>query len=972
MTKHTNAAGQVTVFEYDPIYNHCTSMTDCNHRKTLYEQDPLGMTMTTHHPDGTKSCQAIRWGHGGFYQWEKKTGQPTKVTDHALTGETIRQLNYSINGDIVKTTFEYDNFGRLKEEILPSTAGQPQQSTSYEYDEHHRVKRVNHTDGSAEVLNYDANRSSVSFLTPSGSQQTESKTFNAMGWVVRSTDANGVSVIYDYYPDGKPRCTQIEGVDDTKIQLCYDANGNRASIYDPNYGFATEVHNAYGELTRSVSPDFVTTDYTYDLLGNKTRRVETSNNSGQQTITEWLYDSTEGSQGLLLSITSDNQSISYDYDEQLRLKAVSENQSGINYRTLYSYDEASRMASMTYPSGYTVHYRYTAEGYLRDITDDNAAMLWKANATNALGVPTKVSTGNGWVTEYSYGTNNNKLKSIKTCSETEVIQDYCYEYDEFSNMTRRIDQRHGIDELFVYDNLNRLIKATDEKGESLFSYDPLGRMLSKTRAGQTVFDNADYSGPMPHAIKSAQTQQGVFPEDRMQIEYTDFGKVASITQGANHISYRYGYDHQRIQSTEDVNGIILEKAYVNSCEFIIPSEGSPIIRTFLSCPTGVFAVAETRDDSTRLHYVHKDHLGSWTLISDSEGNIEQENRFDAWGYCENNDELLFGRGFTGHEHIKGMNLINMNGRLYDPLTSSMISPDPYVQMPDFSQNFNRYAYCLNNPLTYVDPDGNSFIDAVILFYILFCTDAGYEIQKEFLPIAFHLDIHISNQQLGVGIDASIGIPKKIPLSVRLHGGLSYYWNYFDNSYQGWEFRTGAEICAANIFGVSGTAYYFGGKKQVTNTIYIGKSFWKIDYENDFMFGIADEILGLPSADNGDRYRTCAAKIRFGLYSVGLNLFTGDPGLSRDDRRTYIDPSNDRETYTIGANGEDPDKYRAGVLYVGLGPLKVGVNSEQVRHVLQNRFAHDFLCQKDSPYFKVLDRPTQGYFYFGSGTGGSLW
>jgi guanyl-specific ribonuclease Sa len=35
----------------------------------------------------------------------------------------------------------------------------------------------------------------------------------------------------------------------------------------------------------------------------------------------------------------------------------------------------------------------------------------------------------------------------------------------------------------------------------------------------------------------------------------------------------------------------------------------------------------------------------------------------------------------------------------------MLSPDPYVQMPDFSQNFNRYSYCLNNPLRYTDPSG---------------------------------------------------------------------------------------------------------------------------------------------------------------------------------------------------------------------------------------------------------------------------
>ncbi len=54
----------------------------------------------------------------------------------------------------------------------------------------------------------------------------------------------------------------------------------------------------------------------------------------------------------------------------------------------------------------------------------------------------------------------------------------------------------------------------------------------------------------------------------------------------------------------------------------------------------------------------------------------------------------------------------MNGRFYDPRLGHFLSPDNGacpanggVQMPDFSQNFNRYSYGLNNPLIYTDPDG---------------------------------------------------------------------------------------------------------------------------------------------------------------------------------------------------------------------------------------------------------------------------
>ena len=42
---------------------------------------------------------------------------------------------------------------------------------------------------------------------------------------------------------------------------------------------------------------------------------------------------------------------------------------------------------------------------------------------------------------------------------------------------------------------------------------------------------------------------------------------------------------------------------------------------------------------------------------------------------------------------------------YDPVIARFFSPDNYVQIPEFTQSFNRYSYCLNNPLKYVDPTG---------------------------------------------------------------------------------------------------------------------------------------------------------------------------------------------------------------------------------------------------------------------------
>ncbi len=105
-----------------------------------------------------------------------------------------------------------------------------------------------------------------------------------------------------------------------------------------------------------------------------------------------------------------------------------------------------------------------------------------------------------------------------------------------------------------------------------------------------------------------------------------------------------------------------------------------------------------------------------THIVNRNGTVAQELSYDAWGRLrnpethavylpDNETELMLGRGYTGHEHLPMFGLINMNARLYDPVLGRFLSPDPYVQMPDFTQNFNRYSYCLNNPLVYVDEDG---------------------------------------------------------------------------------------------------------------------------------------------------------------------------------------------------------------------------------------------------------------------------
>ncbi len=261
--------------------------------------------------------------------------------------------------------------------------------------------------------------------------------------------------------------------------------------------------------------------------------------------------------------------------------------------------------------------------------------------------------------------------------------------------------------------------------EERFQYDSYGRMTAKTADGQAVFSNVVYSTTAkPHAMDAATTAEGVFPATAQTVTHTGFDKVSKVKQGNDSICYTYGYDQQRVFMEEHVGNNVRTKRYVGNCEYVTETMGNTTTShwlTYLTGSTGVYAVVVTANNANTIHYILKDNLGSWTAITSSSGTVEQRLSFDAWGNLRNPNSWsgsfsgtpMFDRGFTGHEHLYDFGLINMNGRMYDPVMSGFLSVDQYVQSPGNSQNFNRYAYCLNNPLRYTDPSGELLWEAVV-------------------------------------------------------------------------------------------------------------------------------------------------------------------------------------------------------------------------------------------------------------------
>jgi RHS repeat-associated protein len=346
--------------------------------------------------------------------------------------------------------------------------------------------------------------------------------------------------------------------------------------------------------------------------------------------------------------------------------------------------------------------------------------LWQANAINALGQITESTLGNGLKRISVYDTYH-LPSQILLKDGSSVIDQVNYVFNSANgNLIQRNDVSNGKNEVFGYDILNRLDSIRLNNGTiNRITYAANGNI-------QTKFDVGTYQyATAKHLLLSVKGNLSYNPTP-IRTTYTSYNRPDTIRQfsGSMKLEFRYGPDNQRKRSLYQKDNLFQKKIYhLGNYEKETVSEGITKEYDYICTPEGLSAIAvKTSIFNCPFYYVQTDHLGSIRVVTTDSKAVKTRYYYDAWGkQTVMSGTSITNRGYLMQEHLNDFGLINLNARLYDPVLARFIGMDPYVQMPGFTQSYNRYAYGLNNPFKYTDPSGEVWWMIPVIVAVVFAT-----------------------------------------------------------------------------------------------------------------------------------------------------------------------------------------------------------------------------------------------------------
>ena len=434
--------------------------------------------------------------------------------------------------------------------------------------------------------------------------------------------------------------------------------------------------------------------YTYNFTGTTATHKHVHSASGQATQTE-LYN--------------------YSYDGADRLTSTTYKLNNNTAITLgiNTYDAVGRLLTKKPMNLETITYSYNVRSWLRSITSTNYIQTLSYHTAPSGGLAPSYPKYDGSITAMTWKTGNETdvwgyrfryyptgwLRSATTRVNGEILYRYntFYSYDKMGNMAGFY--RYGL-----------IVKADD-----LYDFVDYPNLINYDGNQVTRIDDQDFTLNFPynsgyHFIDYVQ-QNNEYTYDKNGNMTQDLNKrISSIQYNLLNLPQNITYSTgSTIAYTYDAAGRKLHVAYgspsstTDYCGNMIYENGA--LKQIL-IDDGYVTFSGT---TPVYHYYLKDHQGNNRVVLNASGTIEQVNHYFPYGYLygESTNSGVQPYKYNGKEFdmMHGLHWYDYGARHYDPCIMRFTTMDP---MCEKYYHLSPYAYCGNNPVNAVDPDGMKF------------------------------------------------------------------------------------------------------------------------------------------------------------------------------------------------------------------------------------------------------------------------
>ena len=574
----------------------------------------------------------------------------------------------------------------------------------YTYDNKRRLKSVN-LNGKENYVQYDYQEKVSEAVN--GSNKTVNKA--TATYAPRNGGASEVFIT----------CEDLRG---NVLKTTYGTNSVEY-IYDTTDRLTGVKDKVSGTLTREYA-------YTYDTLDRMTAYTETK---GSEVILQYARN--------------------YNNNGRVDRETIAMNGTTMSYEYSYEKDSSKELISIVYD-------KLTIKPKKDCLGRNRGTEIWMEDVNG-----TKNKVSEELITYRKIGDHATTMPSTvrygdKSSGSYALRDSVKYTYDEMGNISK-VYENGDLTARYTYDQLNRLAREDNKEiGKTyLYTYDNNGNILTKRTLGFTLKEKEEIEE------LSSEMKQYTYEGDKLlsygteAFTYDELGNPTVYRNRA--LTWEKGRQLKTIKNGSgttttfvyDGQGRRNSKQTESEAEIVFTygSDGrllrqrnsiGSVEMKFIYDEKGLIGV----DYQGECYTYRKDILGNILGILDKNGKLVVRYRYDAWGKHKTecldkvdgkevfkeisgsiSEEYLRYKTFAANNPFRYRSyyydtetgLYFLQTRYYDPEIGRFITIDDISYLaPDTINGLNLYAYCNNNPVMNVDPEGNSSVSMSTIIDIL--------------------------------------------------------------------------------------------------------------------------------------------------------------------------------------------------------------------------------------------------------------